>query len=265
MGCYIYSTLLFYIEKRFYYIYFIQRGAIVLLLSDGQSRALDTVVDDSPHAFFFSNNFLLGDRERKIYILMKKVLSLLAATALLTSCASVKSPLTGFLYNGTKAPVAVTENPLGTKKGEATAISVLGWVAVGDASVQTAARSAGITKISHVDEESTGGVYNRAFFKGKPQAKLAFTEISKYESYYPDDFPPKISNDSQETNKSNAELSDFSVSSFSDNKILKDALSNGYSAKESVVIQNAYNAYTRSALITKNAPEVLSTCSYKVF
>lgn len=149
-----YSSL--YIEKRFCYIYFIQRGAIVLLLSDGQSRALDTVVDDSPHAFFFSNNFLLGDRERKIYILMEKVLSLLAATALLTSCASVKSPLTGFLYNGTKAPVAVTENPLGTKKGEATAISVLGWVAVGDASVQTAARSAGITKISHVDEESTG-------------------------------------------------------------------------------------------------------------
>ena len=120
------------------------------------------------------------------------------------------------------------------------------------------------TPYDKVDEESTGGVYSCTFFKGKPQAKLAFTEISKYESYYPDEFPPKISNDSQETKKSNAELSDFSVSAFSDNKILKDALANGYSAKESVVIQNAHNAYQRSALITKNAPEVLSTCSYKV-
>jgi hypothetical protein len=87
---------------------------------------------------------------------MKKIFALFAVSALLTSCASVKSPLTGYLYNGTKSPVAVTDNALGTKKGEATAISVLGWVAVGDASVQTAARSAGITKISHVDEESTG-------------------------------------------------------------------------------------------------------------
>ena len=86
---------------------------------------------------------------------MKKIVVVCGAILLLSSCASVKSPLTGFLYSGTKAPVAVTENPVGTKVGEASAISVLGWVAVGDASVQKAAKEAGITKISHVDEEST--------------------------------------------------------------------------------------------------------------
>ena len=54
-----------------------------------------------------------------------------------------------------KSPVTVTENPVGSKKGEASTVSVLGWFAVGDASVQKAAKEAGITKISHVDEEST--------------------------------------------------------------------------------------------------------------
>lgn len=68
----------------------------------------------------------------------------------------VKSPLTGFIYTSTEAPVAVTDNPIGSKKGEAKAVSILGWVAIGDASVQKAAKEAGITKISHVDEKSTG-------------------------------------------------------------------------------------------------------------
>ncbi len=67
----------------------------------------------------------------------------------------VKSPVTGFVYTGTKAPVAVTENPKGTKKGQSSATSILGWFAFGDASIQQAANDAGITKISHVDEEST--------------------------------------------------------------------------------------------------------------
>lgn len=92
---------------------------------------------------------------------MKKILSFCCAAAFLTSCAVVKSPVTGFLYTNTKAPVAVTDNATGSKKGTASAVSILGWVATGDASIEAAAKEAGITKISHVDEESTNilGVY----------------------------------------------------------------------------------------------------------
>ena len=133
------------------------------------------------------------------------------------------------------------------------------------------------TPYDKVDESTDESkVYSRAYFEGKPQARNVYDGIYEYESYYPDDFPPKPSNinsnnnsfnsqDVQTTKKNSQELSSFSVSSYSDNQILKGALTQGYSVNESVVIQNAYNAYQRSALITKNAPEVLSTCSYRVF
>lgn len=71
----------------------------------------------------------------------------------LSSCAQVKSPLTGFIYTDVKAPFAVTSNSGASKVGSAEATSILGWVATGDASIQTAANSAGITKIHHVDEQ----------------------------------------------------------------------------------------------------------------
>lgn len=87
---------------------------------------------------------------------MKKIIAFCSAVLLLSSCAMVKSPLTGYIYTSTETPVAVTNNPIGSKKGKAEAVSILGWVALGDASVQKAAKEAGITKISHVDEKSTG-------------------------------------------------------------------------------------------------------------
>jgi len=87
---------------------------------------------------------------------MKKIIAFCSAVLLLSSCAMVKSPVIGFVYTNTKAPVTVTENPVGSKKGKASAVSILGWVALGNASVQKAAKEAGITKISHVDEKSTG-------------------------------------------------------------------------------------------------------------
>lgn len=129
-------------------------------------------------------------------------------------------------------------------------------------------------KVDETTEESE--VYSRAFFEGKPQARIAYQDISQYEPLY-EDFPPDISDikknvpnvntDVNSTAKpqSNTELSSFSASSYSDNSILRGALTHGYSVDESVVIQNAYNAYQRSALMTRNAPETLSTCSYKVF
>lgn len=89
---------------------------------------------------------------------MKKVkmLVLVAGSALLlSSCAAVKSPLTGYIYTGVKAPVTATSNSNSTKVGTSKATSVLGWFAFGDASIDAAAKSAGISKIHHVDEKST--------------------------------------------------------------------------------------------------------------
>ena len=44
-------------------------------------------------------------------------------------------------------------NVVGTKVGKASAVNVLGIVATGDASINAAAKDAGIKKISHVDQE----------------------------------------------------------------------------------------------------------------
>jgi TRL (tRNA-associated locus)-like protein len=93
-------------------------------------------------------------------LIMKKasIIFILSFTVLLSGCvALVPSPLTGFIYSDVKAPFPgmkcdFAQSP---KMGESTAISILGWVAVGDASLETAAKSAGITKIHHVDFRST--------------------------------------------------------------------------------------------------------------
>ena len=86
---------------------------------------------------------------------IKKFAMLLSVVALMSSCAAVKSPLSGVVYTKVKAPVAVTDNSNSTKVGSAQATSILGIVAKGDASIEAAAKAAGITKIHHVDEEST--------------------------------------------------------------------------------------------------------------
>ncbi|NCB07156.1 MAG: hypothetical protein EOM73_03215, partial [Bacteroidia bacterium] len=52
-------------------------------------------------------------------------------------------------------PVTATSNSISTKVGSAEATSILGIVATGDASIDAAAKSGGITKIHHVDEQST--------------------------------------------------------------------------------------------------------------
>jgi hypothetical protein len=89
---------------------------------------------------------------------MKKLKSLAfagAAALMLSSCAGVMAPVTAAIYGDVSAPYAVTSNNVGTKVGTASAKSILGIVATGDASVNAAAQNAGITKISHVDYRST--------------------------------------------------------------------------------------------------------------
>jgi hypothetical protein len=86
---------------------------------------------------------------------MKKFLALILIAGFMASCAMSSAPLTGFLYTDMKAPLAVTSNTGSTKVGTAKATSILGIVATGDASIEAAARSAGITKIHHVDYQAT--------------------------------------------------------------------------------------------------------------
>lgn len=89
---------------------------------------------------------------------MKKILAFAAAVACamsLSGCASAKSPATGVFLVDTTAPVTATDvDQPGTKRGEASLSSVLGLFATGDASIATAARNAGITKIKTVDYQT---------------------------------------------------------------------------------------------------------------
>lgn len=87
---------------------------------------------------------------------MRKVLGLIIIAGFLSSCAFVSTPLTGFIYTDVKGPLAVTDNTGSSKVGTGKMQSILGIVATGDASIETAAKSAGITKIHHVDYHSTG-------------------------------------------------------------------------------------------------------------
>lgn len=85
---------------------------------------------------------------------MKKLLLCLVAGAFLCSCGVTKSPVMGVVYTDVVSGNAVTSNKLATKVGKSTAKAYLGLIATGDASYQTAAKNANITKISHVDEHN---------------------------------------------------------------------------------------------------------------
>lgn len=92
-------------------------------------------------------------------MIMKKFLAAACAAVLFTGC--VKSPLIGGIYTDVKDGMAVTGNAGSSKVGTAEAKGYLGIVALGDASIQTAAREAGITRIHHVDYQAKSyvGVY----------------------------------------------------------------------------------------------------------
>ena len=76
---------------------------------------------------------------------------------LVTGCASAWAPaqsggVGGAIYEKVSAPLWVTTNSGSGKSGSASAESILGIVATGDASIQAAAANGGITKIQHVDQ-----------------------------------------------------------------------------------------------------------------
>lgn len=92
---------------------------------------------------------------------MKKFLASAFFAAALLGTGCVKSPVVGCVYTDVKDGLAVTGNAGSSKVGTAEVKGYVGVVAMGDASIQTAAREAGITRIHHVDYQSKSyvGVY----------------------------------------------------------------------------------------------------------
>lgn len=68
-----------------------------------------------------------------------------------SGCATMQSPAGGLLVTATQGPVSASGGPAGNRVGEACASSILGLVAIGDASIDTARRNGGIAEVTSVD------------------------------------------------------------------------------------------------------------------
>lgn len=93
--------------------------------------------------------------------MIKKILILFSLSLFLFGCAIATTPVSGFLFTDVQAPLTATSNPSYSKVGKATCSSILGWIALGDCSIETAAKNAKITKIHHVDYKTQNflGIY----------------------------------------------------------------------------------------------------------
>ncbi len=81
-----------------------------------------------------------------------KYFALVLLAGLMAGCATVMSRNgMGLVFTDVKDTVMATTNVARTKKGEACATNILSIVSTGDMSVETAKRSAGITKVSSID------------------------------------------------------------------------------------------------------------------
>lgn len=81
---------------------------------------------------------------------MKKVFGLLVIAALFTGCAT-QTPY-GFVLIDNTLPLQVGDaSAKCTKVGTATSQSYLAMIAIGDSSIEAAAKNGGITKINHAD------------------------------------------------------------------------------------------------------------------
>jgi hypothetical protein len=87
------------------------------------------------------------------------VLALMATTGCATATGGTTFAL-GSIYSGYKSGGQVGTAQAG-KTGEACVSSILGAIALGDASLETAKKAGGITQVAHVDHEqfSVLGVY----------------------------------------------------------------------------------------------------------
>ena len=91
-------------------------------------------------------------------------LSLFLVTAPTGCLTGITTPVFGGIYTNVKAPADATSSTAGfSKVGASSCMSILGWIAVGDASIDAAVKNGGITKIHHVDYESMTilGIYSK--------------------------------------------------------------------------------------------------------
>lgn len=79
---------------------------------------------------------------------------LIFSASYLMGCAMAASPVNGAWYTDVKGPVGVTDAYGGTAMGEACATSILGVVATGDASIDTAKKNGGVAQVTVVDHHS---------------------------------------------------------------------------------------------------------------
>jgi hypothetical protein len=97
---------------------------------------------------------------------------ILLAALLAVACAPLAGclrapvmPPAGLVVTAYSAPLdyAQERSPVSTKQGEASTFAVLGLLALGDASIQTAARQGGLTEIHGADYRyfSILGIYQR--------------------------------------------------------------------------------------------------------
>jgi len=101
---------------------------------------------------------------------MKYILAcaVLIGALFLTGCANYGAPLIppmGLIYEDVKAPMDVDfdKTTLGSKQGTAESMSILGLIALGDCSINTAADNGNIMSVTHADYQyfNVLGVYQK--------------------------------------------------------------------------------------------------------
>jgi len=96
---------------------------------------------------------------------MKKKVLLFAAAASLAFMTSSCGMIGGVIYDGHTNPHSVTSNSISknAKVGTSSYSTILGIVCIGDGGINAAAKTAGITKISHVDQKNLNvlGVFTK--------------------------------------------------------------------------------------------------------
>ena len=90
--------------------------------------------------------------------------SVFACFLVLASVGCARAPVMGIVYSDLQYAQSATSNQTGNRTGESCATSILGLVATGDSSIETARRNGGITLVSSVDESYSTilGIYSKA-------------------------------------------------------------------------------------------------------
>ena len=104
---------------------------------------------------------------------MKNILKLVGSAVMLYSvfgcslAAGGNAAVAGGIFSSYKAPGAIGTGGPGAKEGEACAMSILGLIGIGDASIAAAKAAGGVQTVSHVDHANMNilGLYGNTCTK----------------------------------------------------------------------------------------------------